>query len=76
MALILPNTKGKRRIIKALGTGVADVNISEYQKVVKRANNCKATSWKCQSCPVPTINRCQAKAQKALNMRALLLTIL
>ena len=65
-----PNTKGKRRIVKTLGSDVSDVNISQYQKIVKRANNCKATSWKCGSCSVPQINRCQAKAQNAINTMA------
>ncbi len=68
--LLRPNTKGKRRIVKALSPDVSDVNISQYQKIVKRANNCNATSWKCSSCTVPQINRCQAKAQNAINMMA------
>ena len=67
-----PNTKGKRRIIKAISTDTSDLNIDRYQQIVKRANNCKASSWKCSSCHVPTINKCYAKARKALENMAFL----
>ena len=65
-----PNTKGKRRIIKAISSDTSDVNIDRYQQIVKRANNCKASSWKCSSCHVPTINKCYTKARRALEMMA------
>ncbi len=38
MPILVPNTKGKRRIIKTISSDTGDVNISQYQKIVKRVN--------------------------------------
>ena len=63
--------KGKRRLLRQFKPDVSDTNIAYIQKRMKRANNCKATSWKCSSCSIPTLAKCYAKMEYDLQMEAM-----
>jgi len=65
-----PKQKGKRRFINALSPDLSDTNIGQFQKIMKRVNNCNATSWKCSSCPLPVYKKCYAKTVRVLQMEA------
>jgi len=60
--------RGKRQVLRRFEPDISDVNIPEIQKRMRRANNCKATSWKCSSCPIPVLAKCFNKMVQDLQM--------
>ena len=66
-----PKQKGKRRFINALSPDTSDTNINRFQKIMKRVNNCKASSWKCSACPLSVSKKCYSKAARVLLIEAL-----
>jgi pyruvate/2-oxoacid:ferredoxin oxidoreductase beta subunit len=68
----VPEQKGKRSFINALSPYTSDLNINQFQKIMKRVNNCKASAWKCSSCPLSTFKRCYAKTVEVLQKEAFL----
>ena len=67
----IPIQKGKRRFINTLSPNTSDVNIDQFQKVMKRVNNCNTSAWKCQACHLPVYKRCYGKAVHEIQMMAL-----
>ncbi len=62
--------KGKRKIVEVL-TPSTTVIPTRYQELMKRINNCKATSfWGCKSCTIPTLGRCMDKVRQHLQTEA------
>ncbi len=66
----VPKQKGKRKIINILSPSESDLNNRDYQKVLQRTNNCKATSWRCSQCPIKTHMECVRKVQEYYQMEA------
>jgi len=67
----LPKGKGKRKIVEVLDPTSLQSVPSRYQQLMKRINNCKATSiWGCNSCTVPTLGRCMGKVRQHLQTEA------
>lgn len=62
--------RGKRQVLNLFEPDVSDLNIPHIQRLMKKINNCKATSWKCKSCPIPTLARCFSNVTKYLQMEA------
>jgi hypothetical protein len=63
--------KGKRKILKVLSPDSSELNMPGFQILMRRANNCNATKWKCYSCPVPKIAKCIAKTRQHILLMAL-----
>jgi len=72
MQALKEKLKGKRKIFSVFDPNSNDLNIPQVQVLMKRINNCKATSWKCTSCPIRISSRCFAKVRQYLNTQAML----
>lgn len=66
----VPEQKGKRKIINLLSPSASDLESSEFQKVLRRTTNCKATSWKCTQCTVRQLSVCIGKVRDYYQMEA------
>jgi len=64
--------KGKRLILRQFVPETSDLNIPHIQQLMKKINNCKASSWKCKTCPIGRLAKCFAKVTHHLNMEAFL----
>lgn len=69
---MLPDKKGKRKIINLLSPSSSDVNNSDFQRLLKRINNCKATYWKCGQCTVKQLSKCIDSVRQHYQMKAFL----
>ena len=64
-------TVGKKRIIKLLTSSSNELAMPQYQKLLRRMNNCNATSWACSACHLPQQNICMNKFRMYLQTEAL-----
>ncbi len=64
-------TQGKKRIVKLLSPSSNELNMPQYQKLLRRINNCNATSWACSACHLPQQGICMDKVRKHLQTVAL-----
>ncbi len=66
----LPKGQGKKRIVNMLTPSASELAMPQYQKLLKRINNCNATIWACNACTVPQIGRCMDKVRQYLQTQA------
>lgn len=60
---------GKKQIVSVLDEH-SDFDNPSIQKIMKRANNCPASYWKCKSCSIPQLHKCIDNVRMYYQMEA------
>jgi hypothetical protein len=63
--------QGQHKIINVLSPNSSELDMPQFQILMRRANNCKATLWKCSACNFKKRADCLAKVRNHLQMEAL-----
>ena len=63
--------QGQHKVINVLTPSSDEIDMPQFQKIMRRANNCNATLWKCSSCRFTKRSVCLAKVRLHLQMEAL-----
>ena len=63
--------QGQHKIINVLTPNSSELDMPKFQQLMRRANNCNATLWKCSTCHFRQRANCLAKVRNHLQMEAL-----
>jgi hypothetical protein len=63
--------QGQHRIIKVLSPSSSELDMPQFQKIMRRVNNCKATLWKCSVCHFAQRSICLSNVRNHLQIEAL-----
>ncbi len=63
--------QGQHKIFNVLTPNSSELDMPQFQKLMRRANNCNATLWKCSTCYFPKRANCLANVRNHLQLEAL-----
>ena len=63
--------QGQHKIINVLTPNSSELDMPKFQVLMRRANNCNATLWKCSTCRFTKRAECLSKVQRHLQIEAL-----
>jgi hypothetical protein len=63
--------QGQHKIFNVLSPSSSEIDMPQFQKIMRRVNNCKATLWKCSTCHFSQRSICLHKVKHELQMEAL-----
>jgi tryptophanyl-tRNA synthetase len=61
---------GKRKIVNLFSAHPNELDMPEFQRIVKRVNNCKASYWNCKNCTIRQLSKCLTRARQHIEYKA------